>query len=110
MQFTQLVLLGVAAPGCALALGGCGGSAAPSDATTMNPSADASHHATQIEFSECMRSHGVRDFPDPNGGATPHSGPVVTVLGIAGIAQAVPSGANQQSPAFEHALAVCGGA
>jgi hypothetical protein len=99
MHSTQLLVLGVAVLGCAVALAACGASAAPGAATTTNASADtSSHHSTQIRFSECMRKHGVPNFPDPTFGPS------------GGIAEAVGPGANSQSPAFEHALAVCGGA
>ncbi|HUA72757.1 MAG TPA: hypothetical protein VMA96_16795 [Solirubrobacteraceae bacterium] len=175
MHSTQLLVLGMAVLGCAVALAACGASAPPGAATTTNASADtSSHHSTQIRFSECMRSHGVPDFPDPNPNATTSSGAVTMVLGIVlpqtidvhapafrsalnecrklvtgaapkgavpaatrlrliqqaecmrkhgvpnfpdptfgpggGIAQAVGAGPNSGSPAFEHALAVCGGA
>ncbi len=50
-----------------------------------------------IQSAECMRKHGVPDFPDP------------TFPAGGGIAESVGPAANAQSPAFKHALAVCGG-
>ena len=171
MTATPLALAGVC---FALALAACGASAPPGAATTTNASADRSrHYSTQLQFSQCMRKHGVPDFPDPTPNATPPAGPVRVVLGIVlpqnmnprapefrsalhtcqklvigsapkpvsastklkaiqsaecmrkhgvpnfpdptfpaggGIAQVVEPGVNPQSPEFEHALAVCGGA
>src|SRR5271167_307478 len=92
-------LLALAVVCCAPALAACGASAPPGAATTTNASADTSrHYSTQLKFSQCMRKHGVPNFPDP------------TFPAGGGIAQVVEPGANPQSPAFEHALAVCGGA
>jgi hypothetical protein len=96
MTATLLALAGV---GLAPALAACGASAPPGAATATNASADASsHYATQLKFSQCMRSHGVPGFPDPK---FPPDG---------GIIEGVGPGVNPQSPASEHALAECGGA
>ena len=96
MTATLLALAGV---GCAPALAACGASAPPGAATATNASTDASsHYATQLKFSQCMRSHGVPGFPRPT---FPPGG---------GIIEGVGPGVNSQSPAFEHALAECGGA
>ncbi len=53
-------LIAVAAAACAVALGACGSSGKPSHtAASVNP---------QLAFAECMRSHGVPNFPDPSAG------------------------------------------
>jgi hypothetical protein len=69
---------------CVAALAGCGSS-------STKPSAS-SHTPAQLAFSECMRAHGVADFPDPSGSGG---------INIAG------TGINPFSPAFEAARASC---
>jgi hypothetical protein len=43
----------------ALLAAGCGGSAGPSAAQQRQ------YMAHALKFSQCMRSHGIKDFPDP---------------------------------------------
>jgi hypothetical protein len=71
---------------CALVLAGCGSSMKPA-----NPAASA--HSAALRFSECMRAHGVTNFPDPGsgGGIQIHPG----------------SGLNPRSPAFQSAQQDC---
>ena len=96
MTDSPIIFAGVS---CAFAIAACGASAPTGAVTTTNASADTSaHHSTQLKFSGCMRRHGVPNFPDPTFGPG------------GGIAQGVGPGANPQSPAYGHALAVCGGA
>jgi hypothetical protein len=45
----------------ALVLAGCGGSGSAGTSTRAK-----SFLATELAYSQCMRSHGVTDFPDPN--------------------------------------------
>ncbi len=71
---------------CAAAIVACGSSAAPH--------ANASSHYPQfLKFSQCMRSHGVPNFPDPSSGG--------------GIQINSSSGINPFSPAFKAAHATC---
>jgi hypothetical protein len=86
---SQLISGAAAAVVCAVAIAGCGGSgssavqAAATGTNAANPQAQAA--------SQCMRAHGIRNFPDPvkgSGGGvglsvtmTPGS-PTVTVEGI----------------------------
>jgi hypothetical protein len=58
----------------------------------------ASQKLEAVEMAECMRKHGVPNFPDP------------TFPAGGGIAESVGPGADPESPAFQHAQAVCGGA
>ncbi|HEX8102769.1 MAG TPA: efflux RND transporter periplasmic adaptor subunit [Solirubrobacteraceae bacterium] len=46
-------------------LAGCGASA-PSDAGRPRPAASAAEPDQAVKFAECVRTHGVADFPDPN--------------------------------------------
>lgn len=73
-----------------IALAGCGGSSPSSP--TAGGTAGSSQGARLLKYSECMRSHGVPDFPDPvNGQLT------------------VPPGRdlNPSSPAFRSASQAC---
>jgi hypothetical protein len=102
-QTITTALLAIAGVGCTLALAACGASAPPGDATTTNASAPApGHYSTQLKFSECMRKHGVPDFPDPTPNATAASGPVIVILGIV-----IPPTLNPRAPAFRAALRTC---
>src|ERR1700746_1459201 len=71
----------------AVAIAGCGGSAKPIT------NADSSGHESFLRFSECMREHGVRDFPDPGGGG--------------GIEVSPASGFDPRSPAVQAAQQSC---
>jgi hypothetical protein len=61
-----------------------------------------------LRISQCMRAHGVTDFPDPT--LTPPSGPggFGEVIGRNGVFLEVPNTINAQSPAYRHAASVCG--
>jgi hypothetical protein len=78
--FTAALVAG----GCAL-LAGCG-----SSGHSGNTSGEASQG---IRFADCMRSHGVPNFPDPSSGG--------------GINIPAGSGINPQSPAFRSAQHAC---
>jgi hypothetical protein len=65
----------VAAAGLALLAAACGGSnkvasvrsssaGGPSKAASSAPSTP-SHESNALRYSQCMRSHGITDFPDP---------------------------------------------
>lgn len=56
--------------------------------------------AAAIRFSQCMRSHGVANFPDPQFGA---NGRVSLKVGGPG------SGLDPNSPIFQRAMTICGG-
>jgi hypothetical protein len=61
------------------------------------PPLDAARRAAALQFSQCMRSHGVPNFPDPtftNGGAE--------------LQLRAGSGIDPNSPAFKAAQAACG--
>lgn len=77
--------IALAAVGCALLLTACGSSSTP-------PAAGADNHGLGVEFSTCMRDHGVPSFPDPE-----------TSAGI----QIPLSLAKNPSPAFKSAMQAC---
>jgi hypothetical protein len=69
----------------ALAIAGCGSSSKPSRAAGA---------AQGIKFADCLRAHGVPNFPDPSGGG-------------GGIQISASSGVNPSSPAFGAARSSC---
>jgi hypothetical protein len=68
----------------------CGGGSGQAGGTGTSAKADAGKF---LEFSTCMRSHGVPNFPDPRSGG--------------GIQISPSSGLNPQSPAFQAARNRC---
>ena len=74
----------LAAFGCAVALAACGSSGSSSSASSVSAG---------IKFADCMRAHGVPNFPDPGSGG--------------GIQIPDNSGINPRSPAFQSAQSAC---
>ena len=79
--------IALAVVSCAVAIAACGSSGKPSTA------AASSGYAQGIKYADCMRSHGVPNFPDPSANGPNGLGPN--------------SGINQQSPAFRSAQQAC---
>jgi hypothetical protein len=77
----------VAACACAVALAACGGSSKHDAASASN------HYQSFLNFSKCMRAHGVPNFPDPSAGG--------------GIKITPGEGLNPGSPAFKSAQEAC---
>jgi hypothetical protein len=73
------------AAGCALAVAACGSSSKPRSTTGSRGSAQA------VAYADCMRSHGVQNFPDAS----------------AGDGFGVPSTINTQSPTYISAHETC---
>jgi hypothetical protein len=92
------VSVAFAATGCAVALAACGSSGKPS------PSASGGH-AAALKFSNCMRSHGQPDFPDPTLGAP---GAATRVIVLREMFFPVGPGIDPLSPAFRRAADACG--
>jgi hypothetical protein len=77
-------------------LAGCGGGAPASPSTKVMSAA--------LDYANCMRSHGVTDFPDPDSKAEFQIQPVQVHNGVRTVSQdLLPS-----SPAFQDAQRVCG--
>ena len=74
--------------GCSLAIAACGTSGS-SAATTASGASNAG-----LKFAQCMRSHGVSNFPDPGS----HGG---------GFQVQLAGGTNPSSPAFQAAQQAC---
>jgi hypothetical protein len=83
----------------ALLLVGCGGGSSSGGATHVN-----SYLSGAIAYSQCMRSHGVPDFPDPDGQGEFQLQAVQVHNGVTTVMRDLfPS-----SPAFKTAQKACG--
>jgi hypothetical protein len=71
-----------------------------------HPSAQAK--AQMLAISECMRRHGISEFPDPTLSAPTSPAGYSAVLGRDGVFLAIPNTINPRSPAFKQAAAACG--
>jgi hypothetical protein len=87
--------LALAVGGGLVILAGCGSSSNSPGAATSSQSAATS---AGLKFSQCMRSHGVTSFPDPNSGG-----------GGVGFRIKIGSGVNPASPVFQAAQKACRG-
>jgi hypothetical protein len=79
----------------AAALAGCSGSGAPSASTSGDRSTRAQTLQAAVNFSHCMRSHGVSSFPDPT--TSPHEFKF----------SLSPNSPDARSPAFRSAATAC---
>lgn len=64
----------------------------------VSPSQQAAMEQQALKFSQCMRAHGIANFPDPQF----HSGP-----GGGGVNLQLPAGIDPQSPQFQAAQSAC---
>ena len=83
----RVLVVALAVVSCATTLTACGSAATP------NSGPGAKGGRAGIEFSDCMRSHGVPGFPDPSAGGGIHITPS--------------AGIDPQSPAFQSAQNAC---
>jgi hypothetical protein len=83
----RILAAAIVTVGCLLALSACGSSGK----SGTDPSSNA--NLSGIRFSDCMRSHGVPNFPDPGSGG--------------GVQIPQGSAINPQSPAFQSAQNAC---
>jgi hypothetical protein len=81
----HILLVVLAAGACAVAIAACGSSGMPSRVKAAGD--------PFVGYSECMRSHGVTDFPDQTAGGGIHITPS--------------SGIDPRSPAFQAAQQTC---
>jgi hypothetical protein len=65
-------------------------------AGNVTPAQSAAENAKGLEFSQCMRSHGVPNFPDPVTGPT--GGQAINMSGL---------GIDQNSPTYQAANSAC---
>jgi hypothetical protein len=85
----------------ALPLAACGSSGSNSSGTTGTNAAAPAKYNQALQFAQCMRSHGVPNFPDPkangNGGMQIESTPGSTKV----------NGVSVNGPAFRSAMQAC---
>jgi acyl-CoA synthetase (NDP forming) len=67
----------------------------------VTPAQSAAQNAQQLQFAQCMRSHGVPNFPDPSASTGTGTGAVHLNLGGTGI--------DMSSPTVQAAITACGG-
>jgi hypothetical protein len=63
--------------------------------------------AQMLQISECMRRHGISDFPDPTTSPPSGASNYGAVIGRNGVFLAIPKTIDVRSPAFKQAAAVC---
>jgi len=77
----------------------------PARGSATHPSAQAL--ASMLKTSECMRRHGIHEFPDP-GSRMPSNPPTRGVItDMSGVILVFPSALALRSPAFAQAEAAC---
>ncbi|HSZ04018.1 MAG TPA: hypothetical protein VK778_02310 [Solirubrobacteraceae bacterium] len=72
------------------------------------PSAQTLAHFLKV--AQCMREHGVQDFPDPRTSVPPNpfgSGGAGVISDIEGVILVFPSAIDQRAPTFQRAAAAC---
>jgi hypothetical protein len=87
----------------ALLLAGCGGSGSSGPGATKAASGAKSN--PQLTLSECMRAHGVSNFPDPVMG--PYGSPGMSVSTAPGSGTITVEGIAFSGPTFEAAVSTC---
>ena len=85
VTMARRLLISLGAITCAAVIAACGSSASSSTST-------ASAYAQGVKYSDCMRSHGVPNYPDPGAGG-----------GAAEPTAAI----DEQAPAYKSAQTVC---
>jgi hypothetical protein len=86
---------GPSTPGVAGASSGSTPTTAASNANQSGPTLTPAQRAAALAYSQCMRSHGVPNFPDPDSQGR------IAIQGGPG------SGLNMNSPAFQNAQKAC---
>ncbi len=101
MTKRSLSLHSLAATGFVLLLVGCGSEGNQDTTSSSNggPKSVQTFAAAAFKYAECVRRHGVPDFPNPQ---------IVNKPGAHGIRQAVPEGVGE-SPQFKVAQSACRG-
>jgi hypothetical protein len=63
--------------------------------------------AQMLKVSQCMRAHGIGDFPDPTTSQPSPGKGFGMAIGRNGVFLAIPNSIDVQSPAFKRAAAAC---
>jgi hypothetical protein len=81
------------------------GGGPPARGSATHPSAQAL--AQMLKTSECMRRHGIHDFPDPGSRMPSHPPARGVITDMSGVILVFPSALAMRSPAFAQAEAAC---
>jgi hypothetical protein len=83
----------------------------PGGGPGSGPPPSAQAVARMLKIAQCMRRHGISDFPDPRTTVPPNPrvalGGSGVISDIEGVILIFPGTIDQQSPAFTHAAAMC---
>jgi hypothetical protein len=63
--------------------------------------------AASLDYSRCMRQHGVTGFPDPTFSPRPNPADYSAVIGRNGVVVAIPRSIGTSSPPFKQAATAC---
>jgi hypothetical protein len=99
----------ISSPAFRAAQAKCGkliGGGPPVPGSTTHPSAQTL--AKLLKIAECMRQHGVAQFPDPRTSVPSTPSGIRVITDFDGAILLFPSTINLQAPAYRHALAACG--
>ena len=81
----------------------------PGPGTNTHPSGEWLRH--MVKVAECMRGHGISDFPDPKTSVPPNpfpAGSAGVISDIDGVIFVFPAAIDTESPAFTQAARACG--
>jgi hypothetical protein len=93
----RAVAVAAALAGVALLAAACGGGSAPATATSAaQGGSTTTGNADEMPYTQCMRAHGVPNFPDPNAQGKPFTAQSLQQAGIGG-----------NSPQFQAASQAC---
>jgi hypothetical protein len=99
-RLRRAVAVAAALAGVALLAAACGGGSAPATAPPGSAGGSSTAgNADAIPYSQCMRTHGVPNFPDPGPNAAPGK-----PFGATALAQA---GVDTSTPQFQTASTAC---
>jgi len=82
------------------------GGGPPAPGSTTHPSGQTL--ARFVKVAQCMRRHGVADFPDPRTSVPSNFGSRGVISDIDGVILVFPSSIDSQSPVFTRAANTCG--
>ena len=95
----------VAAVSCAVVIAACG-SSGPSQRSSGG-TAKGELVAASLNYTKCMRQHGITGFPDPTLSPPPNPTDHSAVIGRNGVVVAIPRSIGSNSPAFKQAATAC---
>jgi hypothetical protein len=98
MSLRRSLLVTAALAAIALSLAACGSSGSPSNANGATKRSDG------LAFAQCMRTHGVPNFPDPGGNG---NGGIEIQRRIGSGSSMTVNGVSVSAPAFQSAMQNC---